>query len=160
MHNERKQEPARGRRVYVLVGVKFGVGVTLVKTYKHMTREYFAEFVKNDLGQALKRGKVSDRKARDMKYFVMGNDPCQKSTAAKSEIQEIAVNVVEIPPRSSDLNPIENVFHKVRRQLRKQALEQKHVNENFAAFEKRVVASLKNFSRHIIHRTIEGHRPG
>ena len=144
-----------GRRVYVLVGIKFGVGVTLVKTYKHMTGEYFAEFVKNDLGQALRRGKVKDRKARDMKYFVMDNDPCQKSAAAKSAIQEIGANVVEIPPRSPDLNPIENVFHNVRRQLRKQALEQKLVNENFAAFEKRVVVSLKNFSRHVIDRTIE-----
>ena len=121
-----------------------------MKTYKHMTGEYFAEFVKNDLGQALRRGKVKDRKARDMKYFVMDNDPCQKSAAAKSAIQEIGANVVEIPPRSPDLNPIENVFHNVRRQLRKQALEQKLVNENFAAFEKRVVASLKNFSRHLI----------
>ena len=119
-----------------------------------MTGERFAEFVKNDLEQALKRGKVKDRKARAKKYLVMDNDPCQKSAAAKSAIQKIDANVVEIPPRSPDLNPIENVFHNVRSQLQKQILEQQLVNENFAAFEKRVVATLHSFSLHVIVRTI------
>ncbi len=48
---------------------------------EHTTGEYIAEFVKNDLGKALKRGKVIDRNARGMNYFVMDIDACEKSAA-------------------------------------------------------------------------------
>ncbi len=45
----------------------------------------------------------------------MDNDPCQNS--AKATLKKLGVTMQPIPPRSPDLNPIENVFHVVRRQM-------------------------------------------
>ena len=47
----------------------------------------------------------------------MDNDPCQNSARAKATLKKLRVTMQPIPPRSPDLNPIENVFHVVRRQM-------------------------------------------
>ncbi len=39
---------------------------------------------KNDLGKAPKRGKVIDRNARGMNYFVMDIDACEKGAAERN----------------------------------------------------------------------------
>ena len=56
------------------------------------------------------------------RLFVMDNDPCQNSKIAKAALENIGANILKIPPRSQDLNPIEIIFHNVKRTLREEAL--------------------------------------
>jgi hypothetical protein len=68
-----------------------------------MTGTYFAEFAKNKFPALLSRKRVR-------KWFIMNNDPSQQSLAAKIAIKEEGCELFCIPARSSDLNPIENLF--------------------------------------------------
>ena len=45
----------------------------------------------------------------------MDNDPSQRSLAAKTAIKEEGCELFCIPARSPDLNPIENMFHIVKK---------------------------------------------
>ena len=44
----------------------------------------------------------------------MDNDPSQTSKVAMAAIKSIEANLLRIPVRSPDLNPIDNVFHLVK----------------------------------------------
>ena len=61
---------------------------------------------------------------------------------------------VKIPPRSPDINPIENLFPWAKRRLRGQALLQGIRNESFSGFQKRVVATLMGAGREFVDRLI------
>ena len=45
----------------------------------------------------------------------MDNDPSQRSKAARKAINNSGATLFEIPPRSPDLIPIENLFHIVKK---------------------------------------------
>jgi len=59
------------------------------------------------------------------------------------------------PPRSPDLNPIENFFALVTKQLRSQVIERKIEKETFEEFVKRVKSTMVNFSVEKINKIIE-----
>ena len=50
-----------------------------------------------------------------------------------------------IPAHSPDLNPIENLFHLVSRQLEKNTLDMQITSENFEQFSARVKKTMKHF---------------
>ena len=56
--------------------------------------------------------------------------------------------------RSPDLNPIENIFHIVRKQLKSDALELKIKNETYAQFSKRVANTIQAIPIELIDKTI------
>ena len=64
----------------------------------------------------------------------MDNDPCQTRKKAMSALTQIECKLHPILSRSPDINPIENVFHLVKKMLQKQAIEQNITNESFDAF--------------------------
>ena len=70
--------------------------------------------------------------------FVQDGDPSQNSAAARKEMKKLGVEVHSIPPRSPDINPIENVFHLLDRKLRSEAVEQNITNESYKEFSARV----------------------
>ncbi len=60
-----------------------------------------------------------------------------------------------IPPRSPDLNPIENIFHIVKNDLGRQAICENITPESFSEFEERILNTLDNTSVDVIDRTID-----
>ena len=68
----------------------------------------------------------------------MDNDPSQRSKAARKAINEAGATLFAIPPRSPDLNPIENLFHIVKNQLNKEALTKAIHQETWQQFSARV----------------------
>ena len=60
-----------------------------------------------------------------------------------------------IPPRSPDLNPIENLFHLVSKQLEKDALDMQIKQETFAQFSARVKRTMLNFPKDVIDKIIK-----
>ena len=52
--------------------------------------------------------------------ILMDNDPCHDSRATREALKDIGPSFLEIPTRLQDLNPIESVFHHVKRELEEQ----------------------------------------
>ena len=74
---------------------------------------------------------------RPGKRFVQDGDPSQNSAAARRAFSQVGAFTFSIPPRSPDLNPIENLFHLVSKQLQKDALDMQITRETFAQFSDR-----------------------
>ena len=60
------------------------------------------------------------------------------SKAAKKAINKAGATLFAIPPRSPDLNPIENLFHIVKKQLTNQAIVEGIYQETWSEFQARV----------------------
>ena len=84
----------------------------------------------------------------------MDNDPSQRSRAATTALEEIEAELHDIPPRSPDLNIIENILQLLRRFLDEEAISQNITSETFAQFRERVLRALERFPSDIIDRTI------
>jgi transposase len=82
-------------------------------------------------------------------------DPNQNSRKAKLAMSAVGARNFTIPARSPDLNPIENVFHNVKRQLQDDALSKRITKETYSQFCTRVKVTLLNYLPDILDRTIE-----
>ena len=88
----------------------------------------------------------------NVEYFVQDGDPSQNSKLAKQAMARVKANVFAIPARSPDLNPIENVFHLVNRELRRGAKTIEH--ETRDEFVNRIRRALYSVSTETIDKTI------
>lgn len=146
-----KKEGSGGRMAHFFVGISHQKGVVLCERYEcKLTGESFATFVRRKFPAAF----IASGKA-DCKTFLQDGDPRQVSKAAKNAMIDIGCDMFAIPPRSPDLNPIENIFHQVRKQLKDDALQLEITRENYEQFYTRVQKTLKEFSVDFINKTIE-----
>ena len=142
------KEGVNGKTAHFFVGISHGKGVVFCKQFnsKYNGRNY-AEWIKTEFPPIFRRvGKGRD--------FVQDGDPVQNSAVVKTALQRMRANVVSIPARSPDLNPIENVFNNVRRALSDQALNGRIVRETYDEYSERVRTTLLNFSPQVIDSTI------
>ena len=84
----------------------------------------------------------------------MDNDPSQTSKKAMETLNDIEAELHRLPSRSQDLNPAENVFHLVKMNLEKEALEGK-INESFEQVRERVFNSFQHVDTEVVDKTIE-----
>ena len=141
-----------GNVCYFVVGICFGTGAVVVEEYTKMNGRYFSEFIESILHRALITGAVATGKEKLL--FVQDNDPSQKSAKANELLKTIGAEVVQIPPRSSDLNPIEHFFHNVKRKIGQDALDKKLVYEDLSAFKRRIIETICTYDKNIIDKTI------
>ena len=143
---------AGGKRVHVLVAVAYSKGVILKEVYEKMDGAFFAEFIKTHFNLCF--GKAGP-KAYGRRLFLMDNDPCQTSKKALSALVDIECDLHRIPPRSPDLNPIENVFHLVKKKLEREAIHCNITKESFDRFKERVLHCFESFDANMIDRIID-----
>ena len=124
-----------GKRVHMVVAIAYGKGVILSEPYEKMNGKYFASFVRKNMN--LMFGNAGP-KAYGKRIFVMDNCPSQNSNQAKAEILNIEAEIHTIPPRSPDLNPIENLFHTVKKKLQDEAIELCIERESIEEFQRRI----------------------
>ena len=117
-----------------------------------MNGEYFSEFIETTFQRVLLDPAAVAGKEKLL--FSQDNGPRQNSAKAKEVINNIGAEVVKIPARSPDLNPTENFFHNVKRQLRQDAMEKKIFCEDSNEFKKKIVETIRNYNKDIINRTI------
>ena len=129
--NKGSKDLPGGKRLHFLMAIAFNKGIVLAKEYEHMSAEYFSDFIKTDLSKLFNA-------ETEQKWFVMDNNPSQRSKAAQKAINEAGATLFAIPPRSPDLNPIENLFYIVKNQLDKQALTEAIHQETWQQFSARV----------------------
>ena len=135
-----------------MLAIAHGKGVTLAEPYEKMNGNFFAKFIKKQFNTCFAK---AGPKQGSKRLFVMDNDPSQSSKAAMTALQSVEGELLKIPPRSPDLNPIENIFHIVKCSLREEAINKRIETESFAQFQDRVMCALSLISCHVIDKTIE-----
>ena len=88
------------------------------------------------------------------RLWLQDGDPRQVSQIARMAWKSLGCEMFGIPARSPDLNPIENIFHIVRKHLKSDALELKIKNETYAQFSKRVANTIQAIPIELIDKTI------
>ena len=139
-----------GKIVKFLVAISYNVGVILCEEYEHMTGNFFASFI----GQTFEQMFVESKKG-DTRLFIQDNDPSQNSAVAKIALQRVSAQLLKIPPRSPDLNPIENMFKSVSDDLHDSTIEKQLERESFTQFKERVKDTIVRFPVAKINNLIE-----
>lgn len=70
-------------------------------------------------------------------------------------MKSIRAKLLSIPPRSPDINPIEYLFHLIKRQLNNDAIARNMTKETFEEFAARVKHTIINFDKNQIDKVIE-----
>ena len=143
-----RKEGTGGRYVRLVVAISYDKGIIACEPYESMTGEYFASFIRRNF-----RDMFEDA-GKDSTTWVQDGDSSQNSAAARNAMKEVHCHLLSIPPRSPDINPIENIFHLVQRKLRKEALAHRIQRETLAQFEKRIIDTLFSIPVDTINKTI------
>lgn len=144
-------EGTGGRPAHFMVAISYGKGVTLCEQYHgRLNGQFFSDFVRNEFPKLF--AKTLNPKG---KLFLQDGDPSQNSGKAKDAMYEIGAKKFTIPARSPDLNPIENIFHLVKRKLHDDACDRNITKENFNQFSARVKETIEQVPVDIIDKTIK-----
>lgn len=146
-----RKEGSGGKMAHFFVAIAYNKGTVLCKQYTdRLTGASFGQFVREYFPAAFERSADPHGK-----LFLQDGDPRQGSKAARAAMDEIECTMFPIPPRSPDLNPIENMFHSVRRQLAEDALRLEIKRETFREFSCRVRKTIKRFPVATLDKTID-----
>lgn len=138
-----------GRTVKFFVAISYGEGVIFCHQYEHLNGEYFKNIILEHFDGIFR---LSNRS--HSRIFIQDGDPSQNSAAARSAFKAIGAKLFSIPPRSPDLNPIENLFHLVKRNLKKQATEKKITYESVEQYAQRIENTFKALDKTLINKII------
>ncbi len=142
---------AGGRRIHLMVAIAYGKGIILCKPYTKMDGHFFASFIRRHFNLTFGKAGI---KSGGQRIFIMDNDPSQTSRVAIDALRGIEAEHHVIPARSPDLNPIENVFHLVKKKLQVQAESLGIISESFEEFQSRVIACCYSIDPEVIDKTI------
>ena len=138
-----------GKVVKMLVAISYGKGVIYCEQYDKLDGDYIAQFVRRKYRVMFRKsGKEPSR------LFIHDNCPILNCSKARKAVREVGGRLFAIPKRSPDLNPIENIFNIVKRDLKKQALTNRISSETFQEFACRVKRTLYRTRKDIIDNTI------
>lgn len=146
-----KKAGVQGKVVHFFVGIAYKKGVICCDRYtERLNGEFFASYIRKNFPKHFK----ASANPRAMR-FLQDGDPSQNSGVAKKALSDIGALLFKIPPRSPDLNPIENIFGVVSANLERDALTKEITHETFEQFSTRVEKTIRELDGRIIDRTIE-----
>ena len=139
------------KQLRFMVCMSYGKGVIKCVRYAgRINSEKFTHFLNAHLDDAI--SKSCNPKARRL---LMDGCPVQNSKTSRAVLDNLNVKVVEIPARSPDVNPIENLFNLVGVALKEQTIAQQITRETEEEFEKRVVDLLMLFPAERIDKIVD-----
>ena len=133
----------------MIVAISYGKGVVACVPYEKMDGDFFASFIRQHFETMVVNAGKNSRK------WLQDADPSQNSAAAKKAMREVNSDLFSIPPRSPDINPIENFFNLVRRRLENDAITREITKETYDEFESRVKRTMSDLPLSSINKTIE-----
>ena len=142
---------AGGKRLHLLVAIAHGKGVICAEPYVKMDGPYFARFIRHHFPILFDITRTNGN--ANLKLFVMDNDPSQTSAIARKALNNIGAKMQVIPARSPDLNPIENLFHIVRKKMEAEILEKNITHQSWDEFVDRVKFNIWLVSREYVDKT-------
>lgn len=136
-----KKAGTGGRMAHFIVAIAYGKGVICCQQYDGtITGKLFAKFIHQNFDRMF-----ADSADPIGKQFLQDGCPSQNSKAAKDAMDVVGATLFPIPARSPDLNPIENLFAAVNRQLDTDAVEQNITSESYEQFSDRVQSTLEKY---------------
>ena len=146
-----KKEGSGGKVAHFIVAIAYKKGVVLCEQYEEtFTGSYFASFIKRHFPDTFL---ISANP--ETKLFVQDGDPRQNSAPARKAMTDIGAHCFSIPPRSPDINPIENFFHLIQKQLNRDAIQNKITRQSFRQFSDRIKETMMTYPKETIDKTIE-----
>ena len=146
-----RKEGVGGKMAKYMVAIAYKKGVIGCHQYEgHIDGEKFSQMVKDYFPDLFSKSANPNRK-----LFLQDGDPSQNSRLAQNTWEGMKCSVFSIPPRSPDLNPIENIFHLIGKKLKKDAIDMNIEVESYDQYCQRVVKTVMAFDSAIIDRTIE-----
>lgn len=116
-----------------------------------MKGKFFAQFITRHFPNLFE---IAGKGETDEKIFVMDNDPSQTPSKARTCLADLGISVQAIPPRSPDLNPIENIFHVVRKRIEAQVRKNNITHQTWDEFCSAVKYNIWSTSKEYIDKTI------
>ena len=145
-----KKEGVGGKMAKFMVAIAYQKGVIKCHQYEGaINAETCKSFIDENFPDMFE--KSGNTKG---KLFLQDGDPSQNSKLAKDAMDSIGCRLFKIPPRSPDLNPIENIFHLIGKQLKKDALKNNLQRESYAQFCDRVKRTVLAYPADVIDKTI------
>ena len=133
-----------------MAAIAYGKGVVLCEQFHgKLNGQTFSDFIHEQFPKAF--ANIANPIA---KLLLQNEDPSQNSKKARDAMDCVGAEKFSIPPRSSDLNLIENILHQVKHELSDDALERNIVKENFHHFSERVKQTIETLPKEVIGRTI------
>ena len=139
MHVEGKKEGSGGRVLKLLVAISYNKGVIACHPYEKLDGQFFENLVKANLASFLRKADKGPSR-----LWLQDGDPRQNAAGVKKALRKLIAELLSIPLRSPDLNPIENLFHSVRSDLSQQTLSKNITRENYDEFQSRVITTFFN----------------
>ena len=101
----------------LMVAILYGKGVLDCKQYDKMTSSYFEDYINCKFPILFQK---ADK--LQSKLWIQDGCPSQNGKAAKIAMRESGSDLLSIPPRSPNINPIKNLFENrlMRRELDRQ----------------------------------------
>lgn len=138
------------KKLDLVVCISHGKGVCLVEKYDKMDGRYFTSFVQRKFPYLF--AQISKTRK---KLWIQDGDPSQNCKSARLAWEELGANLLKIPPRSPDLNPIENVFHLAAQALNRETIARSISKETYEEFSSRVIRTLYDIPTELVNKTIE-----
>ena len=136
-----------GRVVEFMVAVSYGKGVILCEQYETLN---FQSLVEREFPRMFT---IVDKEGR--RFFLQDDDPSQNSALARAAWRKMGAKLLSIPPRSPNINCVENLLHIVKQLLEQDASKYNIMFETYEQFSERVETTIRNLNTDIINKTIE-----
>ena len=139
-----------GKVVHFMVAISYGCGVINCEQYEKMSGEFFKSYVRKNF-----KNMFVDSCNPSSKLFLQDGDPSQNCKAAQQIWQSYGCELLQIPARSPDMNPIENVFNIAETKLKEQAVRNNITKETYEQFVVRARDILMNTPITVIDKIID-----
>ena len=100
----------------------------------------FANMIREDFPSAFEKNANAVKKP-----FLQDGGPSQNSAVAHRALNDIGAMIFAIPPRSLDLNPVENFSHLINIELKKDTISRHIQSESLEQFSARVRSIIMKF---------------
>ena len=137
-----------GRVAKFFVAISYGKGVILCEQYNSFNGRYFKTLIERKFQRMFRESQKASR------LFIQDGDPSQNCALARAALKRVGAKLLAIPPRSPDLNPIENIFNIVKRILEADAIKKNISYETYEQFSARIVETFRKLDHTLIDSTI------
>lgn len=136
-----KRAGTGGRMANFMVAISPNKGVVLCHQYfGRLNGGSFSSLVRKTFPKVYKQTQHINGR-----LFLQDGCPVQNSAAARKAFKRVKAKVFAIPPRSPDLNPIENFFNLINAKLHQDALDNVITSETFEEYSERVKLTIENY---------------
>ena len=143
-----KKEGSGGRVLKLFVAFRYNKRVIACHPYEKLDGQFIENFVKANSASFFRKAD------KGLSRLFLG-DPSQNSAGVKKTLTKLIAELLSIPLRSPDLNPIENLFHSVKSDLSQHAFSQNITRESYDEFQSHEITTFLNCPTESIDKIID-----